>query len=82
MNTWKLEVRKVSNGYILKGKFSDSEVVTESLIEEKIDNDLNAMQQVLLNVMEYFGIYYSKHNDKNIRIIIEDKNGKEIEDNN
>jgi len=74
MNEWKLEIRKAQNGYVLKGKFNDSDLVQEIIIEEK-DIDcpkLEAMKDVLYLVTEYFGIYYSKHNKQNLLIDIEE----------
>lgn len=75
---WKLEIRKVQNGYILKGKFGDSDLVDEIIVEEGKEGavfnndgyghnptDLTAMRDVLYEVMEYFAVFNSKH-DKNI----------------
>jgi len=33
MEEWKLEIKKVNNGYILKGRFGDSEIISEQVIE-------------------------------------------------
>ena len=70
---WKLEIKKISNGYILKGRFDDGEIVTTHIIEEEDeeDSDLEAMEKLLWEVKEYFGIYYSKHNKKNLVIEIQ-----------
>ena len=75
MDEWKLEIKKVTNGYILKGQFGNSDNISEMIIEENnIDNPkLEAMKDVLFEVMEYFGIIYSKHNKQNIIINIEEK---------
>jgi len=67
---WKLEIKKVINGYILKGKFGDSDIVEEVLIEEK-ENELFAMQELLYQIKEYFACYYSKHNKENLIIKVE-----------
>jgi len=84
MNEWKLEIKKVNNGYILKGKFGDSDMITEEVIEENQDNsiyntdrgysqtDLSAMMNVLSEVMNYFAVYHSKHNQRNLVIDIEE----------
>lgn len=83
-NEWKLEISKADNGYILKGKFNDSDIETQVIIEEKEgavydDNkdsaqfhDLSAMEELLYNVKNYFAIYYSKHNKRNLIIKIEE----------
>ncbi len=72
---WELEIKKADNGYILKGRFGDSEQVSYRIIEEEDDEDgeLKAMEKLLYEVKEYFGVYYSKHNKKNL--IIEIKEG-------
>lgn len=77
LDEWKLKIKKVTNGYILKGKFGDSDIITELVIEENntSDTSLEAMSHVLYEVKEYFGIYYSKHNKQNLEInIVENKN--------
>lgn len=73
-NEWKLEIRRANNGYILKGRFGDSEIISEEIIEldeKDINIDIHTMQKVLWTVMEYFGVYYSKHSKKNLVINIE-----------
>ena len=70
----KLTVEQTNNGYILVGKFNDSEIKTKIVIEEKDEehSDLLAMQELLWQIKEYFGVYNSKHNKKNLMIEIED----------
>ena len=73
---WKLEIVRGDNGFILKGRFGDSELITKHVIEEKDEEfgELEAMQNLLWEVMEYFGCYYSKHQKKNLTIeIVENK---------
>lgn len=77
MDDWKLEIIKVTNGYLLKGKFNDSDYVQTVVIEEKTNNDFGAMQEVLYIIKEYFGIYYSNHNKENLIIEIEKNEEKE-----
>jgi len=74
----KLVIEASQNGYILAGKFNDSDLISKIVIEEKDTNDseLIAMQDLLFAIKEYFGVYYSKHNAKNLVIEIEDKNEK------
>ena len=74
MEDWKLEIKKVNNGYILKGRFGNSENITEQVIEDNnIDNSkLEGMKNVLYEVMDYFAVYYSKHNKENLIIKIEE----------
>jgi len=70
MGDYKLEIKKVNNGFILKGRFDDSEEIDERVIEESdlVDNELEVMRNLLFEVKEYFGVYYSKHNVKNLTI--------------
>jgi len=76
MDDYKLEIKRINNGYILKGKLSDDEFEIEKVIQESnlVDNELNAMRSLLFEVKEYFGIYYNKHNKKNIEIYIVENN--------
>jgi hypothetical protein len=75
MDEWKLEIKKVNNGYILKGKFENSDIVTERVFEENyLDHPkLEAMKTILYEIMEYFGIYNSKHNTHDLKIEIKKK---------
>lgn len=73
MSEWKLIIKRVDNGYILKGKFGDTDLVTEVVIPDHLD-ELEGMKNLLYEVMEYFGVFYGKHNKKNIVIeILENK---------
>lgn len=86
-NEWKLEIRKADNGYILKGRFNSEEEL-ECLVEENKPgslcdnesnlacNDLSAMSEVLYMVKEYFGVYYSDHNYRNIEIEIKENDSE------
>lgn len=84
MNKWDntLEIKRIHNGFILKGKFGDSEIVDEhAIIHENDDiydkdiefaNNLSLTKRVLETIQEWMGTYYSKHNNRNISIIIEE----------
>ena len=65
---WKLEIRKADNGYILTGKFGDSDMVSEMLIEED-DDELSAIEDVLWGVLDYFGCVGNKWDEEKIGII-------------
>jgi len=79
MEEWKIEIKKVTNGYFIKGNFNDSEIPQEVVIEEGVEENSNllAMQQLLFLVKDYFGIFYSDHNKENL--IIEIKKNEEKE---
>ena len=82
---WILRIEKGGNGYILQGKFGDSELISKEVIEIKdsgIEEDLaerKAIQELFWLVMDYFAVFNSKHNRYNIEIKIVDQEGKEIE---
>ena len=73
---WKLEIERVSNGYTLKGRFGDA-VIDQILVVQEQDGDehetsLKAMLEVLYEVTNYFGVYYSDKNKKNLAMEIVD----------
>jgi len=84
VNSWKLVIEKTTNGYILTGIFGDSDLLSKVLIEiqegEEQLTERQAMQKIVWELMEYFGVYNSKHNSYNLRIKIVDKDENEIED--
>ena len=68
----KLKIERVDNGYILKGKFGDSDIITKELIEDENPmEELTTMKELLLEVKAYFGIYYSKHNRENLIVEVQ-----------
>ena len=69
----KLIIESTDNGYILSGKFENSDAISKIVIQDNAesDSDLDTMSALLHEVKEYFGIYYSKHNEKNLMIKIE-----------
>ena len=73
-NDWKLVIKKARNGYILSGKFADSDLVSDMVMEipEKEFGEQEAAQKVLWEVLEYFGVYYSKHSKKNVVVAIKE----------
>jgi len=71
----KLTIESSSNGYILTGKFGSSEITSKVVIEtpDTENGDLESMKQLLWEIKEYFGVYYSKHNENNLEIEIRSK---------
>lgn len=83
MDKWLLKIERVNNGYILEGKFNNSDIKTKETIEEIEENEeilseLKAMQKLLWSVQEYFAVFNSKHNKFNMEIRIIDKNQNEV----
>ena len=75
---WSLGIIRSDNGYILKWyeENNDGEKVPHALVVEESNDEggeLEAAQKVLRGVLDYFGVYYSKHNKKNLVVKIEGK---------
>lgn len=64
--SWKLIVKKVSNGYILYG--SNNEVI---VCEEDNVDELKHHERMLWEVIEYFGFAGSKHDKERLRVVRE-----------
>lgn len=73
--SWSLTITKGKNGYVLshKDEFGNPQVfvIQESDWDDNVE--LEAMKDVLWNISEYFGIYFSKHSPINLNITL-DKN--------
>ena len=88
---WEIKIRKVENGYILEWEdesesqenyFINNTKVFE--IEENCDedklNELKTLENVLWEITNYFGVYYSKHDKYNLTISIDDKKTSKSQD--
>jgi hypothetical protein len=81
---WECNIKKVQNGFILtrldqedmEDTVENKDYVFEYKEDITEDHDLEAVQRMLYELLEYFAIFYSKHNKKNIKIEIEENNGK------
>ncbi len=80
----KLTITQADNGYILE--YYDPEIKeTRHIAVEDLDKGVDCIsnarltQKLLFEIMEYFGIFGSKHDEEQLRIVLEDKNGKEID---
>ena len=83
MAKWDLKIERSNNGYILEGKFGDTDTKTKLTITEKEPCDcgeLVAMRDLLWEVMEYFGVYNSKHKEYNLKLQILDQDGDELDE--
>jgi len=76
---WELKIEKIENGYILShdeeiedGKFKTAKEV----IEEKGDDEKEAMTQLLEKVSEYFGVQYDKFAADNLNVTWDKKGHK------
>jgi hypothetical protein len=72
-----LDIEKVSNGYIVTewDENEEGEQIDRQTVIEEPDTEtgeLEAMQNLLWFVCETFGVYYSKHNKRNLVIEIQD----------
>ena len=72
---WSLEIIRVDNGYILTAPDYDGLGMAEWVIEDGEDTagliNLTSGENLLWEVMEYFGFGGSKHDGERIRIVRE-----------
>ena len=80
----KLTITQADNGYILD--YYDEEIKEQRFIAiEDVSQGIDTIsgarltQKLLWEIMEYFGIFGSKHDTEKIKIVLENENGKEIE---
>jgi hypothetical protein len=66
----KLEITQCINGY--RVNWTEDDVSQEVVCEEpETENgELEAMRNLLYVIKEYFGVFYSKHNENNLCIEI------------
>lgn len=64
--SWGLEIRKVENGFVIK----DSEG-SETIAEETRDGELSAAEDLLNQVIEFFGLRGSRYDRERIRVVKE-----------
>ncbi len=89
MVNWELLIRKVDKGFVVRrleeldGKEDDTSIEEKSIVfqerdenMESLENDLESVRDMLYYVLEYFGIFHSKHNEKNIKIEVETNDNK------
>ena len=71
-----IKIKKVLNGYLLTGHFGEYTVRNDMVISERADEtisenpELVAGYEMLWEVLEYFGLYGSKHDAERIRVVI------------
>ena len=82
MEKWGIEIKKVNNGFIVEYTGDKQPDVYETRHEDTKTGkeDLTSIKYMLYDILEHFAIFYSDHNEYNIRIDIVDKNGKAIKD--
>lgn len=75
---WSYKITKAKNGFIIENNSDDNyeDKGTQVIEEDKQDEhgELKSMENMLYELKELFGCFYSKHNKKNIIIKIEDIN--------
>jgi hypothetical protein len=72
-----LDIERVSNGYVITewDENDEGEQIDRQTVIEEPDTEtgeLEAMQNLLWFIMEVFGVYYSKHNKRNLVVEIQD----------
>ena len=72
----KLTIKEANNGFVIEHDEETNEglIKQRSVIQEPDDEDaeLLTMQMLLYQVKEYFGVYYNKHQKKNLIVRIKD----------
>lgn len=82
-----LNIKTAVNGYILtyweeieKDVKEERHIAVEDVAEgADCISEARLTQKLLFEVCEYFSIFTSKHSEEQLRIIIVNKNGKEID---
>ena len=81
---WQITIRKAENGFILSHpvELDDGKEDTNFIaVEDPSDGDETVTTQKLLwEIMEYFSLFGSKHDEVRVKIRRVDKNEKELED--
>lgn len=79
-----LTIKQADNGFVLS--YYDPEIKEKRNIAiEDVDKDVDCItearltQKLLWEVMEHFGIFTSKHDEEQLKIIIVNKEGEEVE---
>ena len=75
---WEVKIKKVDNGYIIEEYMNfklDSVFAiqdSDEMVPESDDEQIT-MKKVLDEVKDIFGVFYSKHNEKNCVVSIKEK---------
>lgn len=77
----KLEIEHAENGYIVSwmDEYDDGTPLPKKRVVREFDNEfgeLEAMQELLYEVKDFFGVGYNKHASKNLVIKFEDEAGQ------
>jgi hypothetical protein len=87
MTDYSIKITKADNGFICEWEDEDDEgnpVSFKEVFEEKeFDNDaeLKCTESMLWHVKDYFGMFWSKHNKKNLKICVWDMSkDKEVDE--
>jgi hypothetical protein len=81
MTDYSIKITKADNGFICE--WQEDDIKHEQVFEEKDseDDDLNCVNDMLWFVKEHFGVFWSKHNKKNLKICVWDMSkDKEVEE--
>ena len=82
MREFSIKISKVSNGYTLQPlgeDYKDDGITVYQQNDSNEFGELGAMFEVLYEVIQYFGVYGSKHDEKRLRVIIVNRDGEEID---
>ena len=70
MLEWSLKIIRAENGFILEsqGEIDQGLETNRTVIEEQDEDELRMYQELLHEVLEYFGYYGSKHDGERLMI--------------
>ena len=83
MDRWEANIEKVVNGYIVRhlAEREDGTKYLQTVVfqgPETEGGENESMKNLLYYIKEFFGVYYDKHNEKNLIIGIEGEYDGEI----
>jgi hypothetical protein len=71
MEGWSITIEKTGTGYILDTPEPTDELGKCWVREDNENDELQAIERVLWDILTYFGHYGSKHDSERIRIVRE-----------
>lgn len=74
MMNFDIKITEVDNGYILEwqDEIDEKEIIVHKEVYSSNECELECMKKVLIRIKEYFGMFYSKHENKNLIIEVKE----------
>lgn len=75
MKRWNVVITRTDNGWIVRGPSPTTDTDIEVVFRDKEGRELFSARDMLWQVLEFFGVYYSKHNKSNLVVrVVRNKN--------